>query len=204
MARKRNPRRTKRYAGKTEEEWRNWGGEFGKQMGKVGEEFGKHMERHGKEWKREYRCCCWPFGILGPLIGSIFSIALLMIGVWLLNFINVFRISFVLLLTNVIFTNIHLFFVAFLFFGYAGYISKWYGKSYCIISPIVTSASVVFSLWIVMLVINLINSYVGISALSLVSNFLYANLFGFFFLFLLLFYATIIISKLVEAKKWKK
>jgi len=204
MARKRNPRRTKRYAGKTEEEWRDWGEEFGKQMGKMGEELGRHMERRGREWKREYRYRCWPFGILGPLMGSIFSIAFLMIGVWLLNFINVFRINFVLLLTNVIFTNIHLFFVAFLFFGYAGYLSKWYEKSYWIISPIVSSASVVFSLWIATLVINLINLYVGISALSFVSNFLYANLYSFFFLFLVLFYAIIIINKMEEEKKWKK
>ena len=198
---KRKLRKVKRYAGKTEKEWKEWGEEFGGQMEKLGKEFGRHIERRGKEWENEW---WWSFGLLGPFIGSIFGIIFLVFGLWLLNLINVFRISFISMLSSTVFANLHWFFAAFLFFGYGGYFSKKIGKDYWIFSPIISSIGIVFALWISTLVINLINFYANNSALAFVSNLLYSNLLAFFFLFLVLLYVAELINKSNEGKKWKK
>jgi hypothetical protein len=200
----------KKYAGRTEEEWRDWGEKFGKRMEKRGKKFGeemedfgermsKHFERRGKKWAEESKY--WWFGTLGfigPLIGSIFGIICLALVVWVLKFINLpLNSSFITSLSNFILSKLHWFFAFFLFFGYNDYFSKRYSKTYWIISPITNSIGVVFVVWIAIWILNLINTFAGSAAISFVANFLYLNLAGIFFIFLVLGYAIMFIKKFI-------
>jgi hypothetical protein len=208
---KKPKRNVKRYAGKTEEEWRDWGEKFGKRMEKRGKEFGEemenlseriseHFERRGKEWAEE--CKDWWFGTLGfigPLIGSIFGVVCLAFGVWVLKFINLpLNSSFISSLSNFILTNLHWFFAIFLFFGYNDYFSKRYPKTYWIISPFTNSIGVIFVVWIAVWILNLINKFTDSAVISFVSNFLYLNLLRIFFVFLVLGYTIIFIKKFIR------
>ncbi len=203
-------RKIKRYAGKTEDEWRNWGEKFGKRMEKRGREFsdemedlgeriGKHVERRSKKWAEEYRD--WWFGTLdfiGPFIGSVFGVICLALGVWLLKFVNLpLESSFISSLSNFILSKLHWFFAVFLFLGYNDYFSKRYSKTFWIISPFTNSIGVVFVIWVAVWILNLINNFAGSSVIAFVSNLLYLNLTGIFFVFLVLGYAIVFIRKFV-------
>jgi hypothetical protein len=206
MARK-PKRNVKKYAGKTEEEWRDWGEKFGKRMEKgskefaeeiedLGDRFEKYLEQRDKKLKKEW----WfiSFGFIGPLLGSIFGIVLLALGILALNIINLpLRSIFIASVSNFLLANLYWFFGAFLFFGYSNYFSKRYPKSFWMIEPITTSISITVLAWFTILVLSLINVSVGSTFIASVSNFLYTNLLGIFVVFLVLGYIIVIIKKLV-------
>jgi hypothetical protein len=202
----------KRYAGKTEKEWRDWGAEFGKGidrgsknfsegMERLGEDFGKHMEKHGK------RMCCrnWSetFGLMGPLIRSLVGIILLLIVIWILNFVSYSASSsFVFMLSNFLSINIPWFFLASFFFGYCDYLSLRNRRSYWLVSPIVNSLKVVFVLWILASILNLSGIYTGTSIIIEFSNFVLVSLPALFSVLVILGYAFEIIIKMF--KMWYK
>jgi uncharacterized membrane protein len=201
-------KKPKRYAGKTEEEWKDWGLKFGKRMKKRGKEFGEEMEnlgeriekhfgRKGKKWSREYRDW-WFFslGFIGPLIGSIFGIICIALLVWVLKFVNLPLSSpFISTLSNFFITRMHWFFVFFLFFGYGDYFHKRYQKTFWTVSPIFSSIGVVIAIWVLIWILNLINNYIGSSLIASVSKFIYVNLAGIFVLLLFLGYLVVIVKK---------
>lgn len=203
-------REVKKYAGKTEEEWRDWGEKFGKRMEQrgrefgeemedLGERFGKHFEHRAKEWKKE--CRDWwffSFGFIGPLIGSIFGIICLAFGIWILKFVNLpLNSNFISALSNFFITKMHWFFAFFLFFGYSDYFNKRYQKTFWLVSPVFNSVGIVIVIWVVTWLLNLINGFINSSAISFVSRFLYLNLTGIFFVFLVLGYAIVFIKKFI-------
>jgi len=203
-------RKVKRYAGKTEEEWRDWGEKFGKRMDKRGKEFaeemedfgkrfGIYMEYKGKKWEREWKTWWFKtFGFIGPLIGSIFGIICVAVGIFVLNLINLpLGSGFISQVSNFLFTNIHWFFAVFLFFGYSDYFSKRYRKNYWMVSPIISSIGIVIVVWISIWALNLINTYVNSTLITSLSNFLYVNLWGIFVVFLILGYAVVVIKKMI-------
>lgn len=207
---KKPKRNVKRHANKTEDEWRDWGDKFGKRMNKRGKEFGeemrdlgerlgKKMERRSKKWEKEWKDWWFTtFGFIGPLIGSVFGIICLSVGILALNLINLpLESNFISGVSNFLFKNLHWFFTAFLFFGYTDYFSKRFSETYWIVSPIVTSVGVVIVIWISVWILNLINAYVSSSIITSLSNFLYVNLLGIFFLLLVFGYALVVIKKLV-------
>jgi len=203
------PRKPKR---KKETEIEKRAKDFAEEIEAIGKRFHKRMERKHKQWEREWEG--WWFrtlGFIGPLIRSIFGIIFLVFGIWLLNWINIpMGSNFISRLTNFIFTNLHWFFAFFVFSNYTEYFSKRYKKSYWIISPLTTSIGIVIVLWICVWLLNIINASVGSSVIASVSNFLYSNLAGILFLFLILGYAFVIIRILimrplvVNMKKSKK
>lgn len=209
--RKRKPqRKAKRYHGKTEKEWRDWGEKFGKRMDKRGkdfaeemEDFGKrfgiHMEQKGRRWERE--CRDWWFrtlGFVGPLVGSIFGIICVALGIFVLNLINLpVGSNFISQVSNFLFSNIHWFFAIFLFFGYSDYFSKRYSKTYWMVSPIFSSIGAVIVIWISIWVLNLINAYANSSFIASLSDFLAVNLWGIFIVLLILGYALAFIKKMI-------
>jgi hypothetical protein len=210
MMAKEPKRKVKRYAGKTEEEWRDWGEKFGKrmekrgkdfgeEMGDLGERIGKRFERKSKKWEKE--CKDWWFfslGFIGPLIGSIFGIICLAFGLWILKFVNLpLNSSFISGLSSFILSKMHWFFAVFLFFGYSDYFSKRYQKTFWIVSPIFNSIGIVVVVWFVTWMLNLINGFASSTVISFVSNFLYLNLTGIFFVFLVLGYAIVFIKKFI-------
>jgi len=182
--------------------------DFAEEVEAIGKRFGKRMERKGKKWEH-FRPK--PFGLIGPLISSIFGIIFLSLGIWLLNWINIpMGSNFISRLTNFIFTNLHWFFAFFVYSNYTEYFSKKYSKSYWIISPLTTSIGIVIVIWISIMILNIINASVASTLILTVSNFLYENLAGFFFLFLVLGYAFVTIKMLImrpleiEMKKTKR
>ena len=192
-------RKVKKYAGKTEKEWRDWGEKFGKRMDQRAKEFAEEVEDLGERFgKRMEGWWFRTFGFIGPLIGSIFGLICLAVGIWVLNMINLpLRSSFILAVSNFLFTNLHLFFGVFLFFGYSDYFSKRYPKTYWMISPITTSIGIVIVIWISVWILNSINTYIGSSVIESLSNFLYVNVWGIFVLFLVLGYAFAFIKRLI-------
>jgi uncharacterized membrane protein len=192
---KKSRRKAEQYTTKNEEEW---GKEFGKKMEKWGESFGRRMERRGKVWQKEWKeRWFWPLGFIGPLIKSIFGIIGLVILVWILKFINLpLGNSFISGLSNFLLNNLHWFFVASIFFGYNRYFSWRFKKNYWIVAPVTTSICIVIALWIAILLLNFLNTFIAISTLAYASNILYAAMFIIFIIFIVLGYLTIIIKKL--------
>jgi len=208
----------KKYAGKTEEEWRDWEEKFGKkmdkagkEMGKKGKEFGeeieglaekfsKHMERKGKKLEKKCKDRWFNvFGPIGPLVRGLFGLLWLMVCVWLLNLVNSsLQSDFVLRLTYLITTHIYYFFLAFLFFAYNDYFSRKSHKFYWMISPITNGVSAAIVLWFLIAVLNLITIYVGNSMLTYALNFLKGNLFGIFLFLVAVGYAVVLIKKSLD------
>jgi hypothetical protein len=204
---KKPKRKVKKYSGKTEKEWRDWGEKFGKRIEKRGKEFAeevedlgerleKRFERRNKKLEKEW----WfiSFGFIGPLLGSIFGIICLALGIIALNIINMpLRSSFISSVSYFFLSNLPWFFGAFLFFGYNDYFSKRYPKSFWIVEPITTAIGITILAWIAIFILNLINTSVGNVFITSVSNFLYRNLLGIFVVFLVLGYIIVIIKKLI-------
>jgi hypothetical protein len=200
---KKSRKKPETYAGWTEEEWRNWGENFGKFMGQRGKEFGEEIKSMAqdrkKEWKKA-RADWWfgTFGLVGPLIGSIIGIVFLGIGIWLLNFINlVLGSSLIGAVSNFLFLNLEWFFLIFIFSGYNDYFSKKFPESYWIVSPIMTSASIVIALWIFIWVLNIVNTVPKNTVIAAISTFLSTNLQALFVLFLVIGYVAVAVKKLV-------
>jgi len=196
MAKKRRRKRRKRDKSLIEIRFRN----FGEEIEAIAENFGKRMERKGKKWEKKHHDWWFrTFGFIGPIIGSIFGLVFLGFGIWVLNLVNLpLRSSFILVLSNFLFRNLHWFFGAFLFFGYSDYFSKRFSKTYCMVSPIVSSIGIIFVIWISIWILNSINTFAGSSVIASVSNFLYVNLSGIFVVFLVLGYAVTFIKKFIK------
>lgn len=202
---KRSRRKPERHSDMSEEEWRDWREKFQKRMEKRGMDFAEEVkdlgERFGRRMNRRERKERWmgwwstTFGFMGSLIKSIFGMFFLVLGILALNFVNIpLGSTFISSVSSFFFRNLHWFFAAFLFFSYSDYLSRRFSKTYLLISPIVNSIGAVFVIWVAVWILNFINFYAGSSAISFVSNFLYSNLLGIFFLFLVLGYVLAIIK----------
>jgi len=166
-------------------------------MEKCAEIFGRRIEHRAKEkeeWKKQ---CFWPLGFIGPLIKSVFGIIGIVILVWILKFINMpLGNNFISALSNFLLNNLQWFFVASLIFGYNRYFSWRFKKTYWLVAPITTSISIVITLWIAILIINFLNTFINLTALTYASDILYAIMFILFILFIGIGYLTLIAKKL--------
>jgi hypothetical protein len=198
-------RKKKVYAGKTEKEWRDMGAELGKHldrrsrsfsegMERWGDDFGKRMEEHGKKIENWWIIT---FGFIGPLLGSIINIIFIAIAIVILNFINSFALnSFIFLLSNFFSMYIYWFFLASLFFGYCNYLSIKYQRRYWLISPIVNSLNIIFVIWIIASIFNIIGIYVNAAAITAFSGFVLVSLLALLSIFIVLGYVFEISKKI--------
>ena len=198
-------RKKKNYAGKTEREWRDVGAELGKHldrgsrsfsegMEKWGEEFGKRMEEHGRKMESWWIVT---FGFIGPLLGSIINIIFIAITIVILNFINSFTLNtFIFLLSNFLSIYIYWFFLASLFFGYCNYLPVKYHKRYWLISPIVNSLNIIFVIWIIASIFNIIGIYVNSAGITAFSNFVLVSLLALLSIFIVLGYVFEVSKKI--------
>jgi hypothetical protein len=209
MAKKRKTQKrrpsVKRYAGKTEREWRDSGAEFGKGIDKGsksfsegmkrwGEDFGRRMEERNKKMESRWIST---FGLIGPLLGSIFSIIFIAIGLWILNFINSFVLNvFISMLSSFFFTKIYWFFLASLFFGYCNYLSLRHPKNWWLVSPVVNSLNIVFVIWILASIFNLIGTFTSSIAITSFSNFVLVSLLALLSIFIVIGYVFEIVKKI--------
>jgi len=206
----------KKYAGKTREEWRNWGERFGKrleiggrnveeELEKLSRDLRQEMKRKGK--RIEVKCktvFLGTFGLIGPLIGSVFGLILLALGIWFLNLINVnLHNEFILLLSAFLSTNLPWFFGAMLFFSYSKYFARGYPEIYWLFSPLVTSVGLVIFVWIIAWMLNIINLFTHNATVESASFFLYENLLKIFILFLVLAYVIMIVWKSVAKERFR-
>jgi len=174
--------------------------EFAEEIEQIGRRLGMDIEHVARRHEREHRERWFrTFGLMGPLLGSIFGIIFLAFGLWVLSFINLSLGSiFISEILNFFFANLHWLFAAFLFFGYSNYFSMRFPKTFWLVSPIVGSLGVVFVLWISASVLRIINVYVSSNFISVLSSFVYGNLWGIFFALVVLSYAVIFFRKLMN------
>lgn len=161
------------------------------------EAIGKGTERKGGEWESWFHRT---FGIVGPLISSIFGLLILALVILLMNFMNV-RTGIPLFsdIGLFLFDSISWFFLIFLFFSYTSYFSRGYPKAYVPFSPIVTALGIAIAFWLAVRVINITNLYLGIPMLSVITFHVEKNLFLIFLFVLLLGY--LVLSLKVSSEK---
>lgn len=174
--------------------------EFAEEIEQLGRRLGMDIEHAARGQEREHREKWFrTFGLMGPLVGSIFGIVFLAFGLWVLSFINLSLGSvFISDISNFFFSNLHWLFAAFLFFGYSNYFSMRFPKTYWLVSPIIGGLGAVFVLWISVSVLKIINTYASSSFIATLSDFVYGNLWGIFFVLVVFGYAVILFRKLMN------
>ena len=177
---------------------------FAEEMGNLGKrlERGINNLEKGHEKKKSH------FGILWPLVSSTITIIVLMVFVWVLNFVNVSVSSFFIdNLVLFILTNLGLFFLISLFFGYMDQLGKHSPKIHEMINPIIGAAGVVVALWIIGNIFNIIGTSFSVPVLNQIAA-LFALISPWFFWLILLIGYIILLVKLAssaqEAEKMKK
>ncbi|MFA5357845.1 MAG: hypothetical protein WC308_02885 [archaeon] len=172
-----------------DKDWENWGRQFEERMERKSERFEEKM-RHRFDRKKAKRFYLWsPFGLLGPVIGSIIGIIVLVIGIFLLNFFNIFVGStFISAFSSFLSGNIQWFFLISLFFGYGKYVSRLVYPIGWLLSPLLGSAGFTFALWIIAEILKATNVSAQISFIGSASNFIINNLLPIFLVLLVLSY----------------
>ena len=173
--------------------------DFGEEVERLGEEFEEKIERGesriGKKWQDT-------FGIIGPLITSIFSIVIFAIILWFLGFLASIT-GFVYLISARYFlaSNLGVFFMLFLLFGYAKYFKRLNSKAYRPIWPLLASVKTVATIWIVASII--IVSGIGCQLQLIKNTAAYAlnNLFWIFVFVAALGYLILILSTNSKCEK---
>ncbi|MCK4714327.1 MAG: hypothetical protein KAT35_02040, partial [Candidatus Aenigmarchaeota archaeon] len=80
---------------------------FGEELGALGDRFGKRVDQKGEEWDSWFHRT---FGLVGPLISSIFGIIMVGLLIWALRFMNAFiGVTFLSSIEVFLFTNMSLF-----------------------------------------------------------------------------------------------
>jgi phage shock protein C len=160
--------------------------DFSDEVSRLGDKFSQRMEKEGKNAGGLMRDT---FGVVGPFLSSAAGLIGVALLAWLLAIVNVPVGSG--LIDNVhsfLMANIAWFFLLFLFFSYASYVSRKVGGTYRFVSPLVTAAGITVALWLAGSAVGLANIPLGIESLSSLSSFLTGNLALFFVLFSFLGY----------------
>jgi len=172
------------------------GEKFGRRVEKHGREFGDRMEKKGEAWDSWFHRT---FGVVGPVISSIFAIIIFALGIWVLGLVNLPIGSAFLSNVSSFFTqNMGLFFLIFLFFSYASYFSRASPRCCSPISPIITAVGIIVGLWIAVNAINIANISLGIPVLSSAASYLGKSLFWIFWLVLFIGYLVFLIKTVSE------
>lgn len=167
--------------------------DFAEEMEALAEKFSERFEGRGHEdWG--FRV----FGLVGPLIGSVFGTLFLLVFAWFVSLVNAWLgIGLFYSVSSFVRSNIHWFFGLFIFFGYSDYFSRRYRKSYWTVSPFVNGVTVFFVVWMAVFALNAINRHAGSLLIAGLSNFLYSNIFTIMFAFMALGYILILIEKII-------
>ncbi|MFA4855972.1 MAG: PspC domain-containing protein [archaeon] len=173
--------------------------DFGEEVEKISEHLERDVEVGEKRIARSWHST---FGFLGPLITSIFGIVLFIIFLWFLGFFAfATNIGFLLGARYFLASNLGVFFLLFLLFGYANYLGRINRGTYRLVWPLVSSAKLVVVIWIIASVILV--SGIGCSAPFVRDTAIYAldMLFWIFVLFAALGYLVLALSPRHGRKK---
>jgi phage shock protein C len=161
---------------------------FAEEVGDLGERIGKRFEEKGESWDSWFHRT---FGVVGPLISSVFALVIFALIIWVIGIVNFSGSSFLLTVRSFLMTNIGLFFLAFLFFSYASYLSKINRRAYTPFSPLVIAVGIGVLVWIMGHIFSMVGDYTGVFLLSRAGIFLTGNgLFQIFFIVMLIGYAV--------------
>ncbi len=178
-----------------EERMEAWGKRFGERMERLGKRFEKKADKG--EWSHPscaQDCCFSPnvchfsiFSLLGPLIGSIIGLAMLVLCLWLLKFANVvLASSFIIAMIVAVEVNLQWFFAFSLIIGYSKYFIKAYPPSAWVLWPFSNGLGMAFFVWIIAWVFRQIGQSAGNLALFGIGAFIRGNLVEIFALFFVL------------------
>ena len=166
-------------------------------LGKRAQHFSSEVETLGKrlEARLDKKGCEWDtwfhrtFGLVGPLISSVFGIIILALLAWIIGLVNIpINSIFISGIRLFLLNAMGLFFLIFLFFSYTSYLSKSHPKGYLPFSPLVTAAGITIAFWVIAEVIAIANVTVGIAFFTLLSAFIQANLHVIFAFFVIVGY----------------
>lgn len=122
-------------------------GDFGEEV----ERIGRHLEREAEAGEKSIaRHWHSTFGFLGPLVTSIFGIVLFIVFLWFLGFFAfATNIAFLLSVRYFLASNLGVFFLLFLAFGYANYFHRANPMAYRPLWPIVAAAKFTAAIWVI-------------------------------------------------------
>ncbi len=152
----------------------------------MGKRTGRHFEKGGKQleawWFRT-------FGLLGPVISSIFGVFLFAVFIWIIFLANLTVGSPMLSdVHNFLSMNLGLFFLFFLFFSYKGHLRNFYNRIYLPLSPLLEVTGIVIAVWVIVQLVNVVNLSLGIHMLTYSIYYLEANLVNIFWILLVVGY----------------
>ena len=160
--------------------------DFGKEVGALGNKLGRKMDCKDEEWDSWFHRS---FGLVGPLISSIFGILIFTLAIWAIGLVNSLAGStFLVAMQRFMSTNIAEFFLIFMFFSYASYLSRSSPKGYDSVSPFFSAVGVTIGFWVIGEVLAIANVSIGIALLANVVTFINANLFWIFMALLVIGY----------------
>jgi len=156
------------------------------------ERLGRKFEKKGDEWDTWFHKT---FGLVGPLISSIFGIIIFAIAIWIIGIVNVPLSS--VFLSNVISfltVNMGMFFLIFMFFSYTSYFSKAWKKIYVPFSPLFTAVGISIALWVIAHAIRIANVTTGSVVLSEIYSAIFGSLFWVFLFFFFVGYLLLVLK----------
>jgi phage shock protein PspC (stress-responsive transcriptional regulator) len=125
--------------------------DFEQEVESLGRQFERDVEIGEKRIARGWHST---FGFIGPLITSIFGIVLFIIFLWFLGFFAfASNTAFLLAIRYFLASNLGLFFLLFLLFGYADYFKRISPKAYRAVWPLVSAAKFAATVWVIASVI---------------------------------------------------
>ncbi len=167
---------------------------FESEVNSLGRKFEKTADRKCKKIK------CWlgdTLGWAGPLISGIFGLLFLVLGVWLLGFMNLqVKNNIISGIHSFFLANLGLFFLIFLFFSYTSYFSRNHKRVYRPLSPIINALGFVIGVWVVLRIIGIIGIYENISSFYTIAFYMEKNLFWIFWFVILFGYFILLINLL--------
>lgn len=159
---------------------------FSSEVESIGKRLEARFDKKGCEWDTWFHRT---FGVVGPLISSVFGIVILALLTWLIGLVNIpIDSTFISGIRLFLLNDMGLFFLIFLFFSYTSYLSKTHPKGYLPFSPLVTAAGITIAFWVIAEVIAIANVTVGIAFFTMLSTFIQANLHGIFAFFVIVGY----------------
>jgi hypothetical protein len=131
-------------------------------------------------------------GMIGPLIGAIIGLAIVVIGIWALSLANaIFQSLFISLMIAAVERNLALFFACSLVMGYCDYFARRFYAGRALLWPVGNAVGFAFSAWIIAWVFKTVGALANVLFLSQIGDLLRGNLLLVFALVLALGYFSV-------------
>ena len=152
------------------------------------------QQKRKDEWG--WRFWFWPIGLLGPLIGSIISIVVLIAILWALKFLNVMLQSlFITQFIDAVTSNIAWIFGFFLFTAYAKFLMMRSRSAYYVFHPLSEAVSTTFVAWVLGWLLKYAGEAMAVPLISTIGAVLSASLVYVFAFVLILNYVGLVFEK---------